>query len=146
MCFALRHLHKCIHRCKVYEIIRMKVSRQSLPLFFLSPVLCSCFPALLDVGFDFVFVAFFKFPPQWPASVHMPKDPSLFSALYKDRIWPVCRGIFALQLTVFSALVSSPVGPKGRILLNKCTRIHGRQRSDADRALISFGWRTSGWR
>lgn len=129
---------KC-HGREARWMLAGKVCSRSL----LSSVFCSCSP---DIGFGFVFVAFFKFPPPWPAALHMLKDPSLFSGFYKDRIWTVCAGIFARQLTVFSASVSSPAGLKGRILLNKCTRIYGCKHSDADRALISFGWRTSAWR
>lgn len=140
---APRQPHKYIDYIQTQSVvIRSKVCRLNL----YSSVFCSCFPALPEIGFDFVFVAFFKFPPPWSAAVNMSKDPSLLSAFYKDRICAVYGGISAPQWIVFSASVSSPAGLNGRFLLNKCARIHGRQCSDADGALITFDWRTSGWR
>lgn len=104
------------------------------------------FTFFLHSGFYFVFVAFFMLPPLWPAALHMCKDPSLFSGFYKNRIWPMRGGVFALQLTVFSASVSCPASPWGRILLNKCSWIYGCEHSDAGGALIRLGLRTSAWR
>lgn len=104
------------------------------------------FTFFLYSGFDFVFVAFFMFPPSWSAALHMRKDPSLFSGFYKNRIWPMRGRVFALQLTVFSASISCPVSPRGRILLNKCARIYGCEHSDTGGALIRLGLRTSAWR
>lgn len=75
-------------KCSNIRVLRWR----SAPAVFLVQYFAAVLP---DIGFDSVFVAFFKFPPPWPAALHVPKDPSLFSAFYKDRIWPVCGGIFA---------------------------------------------------
>lgn len=53
---------------------------------------------------------------------------------------------FCSTIDSFLSIHVQPCGLEGQNPAEQMHTIHGRRRSDAARALISFSWRTSGWR